>query len=208
MTVSFLLTVYFMKKHPEGEEDKGEGKGLNALFGKKKNKKAEAIPAPVKEEKKPDVAQITIEKEDLAAPFDGTVKPIAQCADPVFASKAMGDGIVIEPENDLLTSPVDGEVMMIFPTRHAIGLKADNGAEILIHIGMDTVSLEGKPFEVLVEAGQKIKAGQPLIRVDFDEIRKAGLSTQTPVIITNAKSFDRVKEGKVKAGDVIVKVKD
>lgn len=98
--------------------------------------------------------------------------------------------------------------MMVFPTKHAIGLKANNGAEILIHIGMDTVSLDGKPFEMLVAQDDKVKAGQPLIRVDFDTIRQAGLSTQTPVVITNGKSFDSVKDGQVKAGDVVLKVKD
>ena len=200
MAVSFLLTMYFMKKHPEGEEDNGKNK--KSLLSKKKDKSA------VIENNKTETIELHLEEDELAAPFDGTVKPITECADSVFSSKAMGDGFVIEPENATLVSPVDGEVMMVFPTKHAIGLKANNGAEILIHIGMDTVSLDGKPFEMLVAQDDKVKAGQPLIRVDFDTIRQAGLSTQTPVVITNGKSFDSVKDGQVKAGDVVLKVKD
>jgi len=119
----------------------------------------------------------------------------------------MGDGIVIEPESETICSPCNGVVKMVFPTGHAIGLEAENGAEILIHVGLDTVSLEGKPFKMLVQADEKVKAGQPLIEVDFDAIKAAGLKTETPVIITNQKAFDTLENGNVKQGSALLKIK-
>lgn len=139
--------------------------------------------------------------------MSGEVKPVESATDGVFASKAMGDGIVTVPENGLVCSPVNGKVVMAFPTKHAIGLQAENGAEILIHIGMDTVSLEGKPFELLVSQDQEVKAGQPLIIADLDAIRAAGLSIETPMVITNGKAFDLEKTGPVRAGERIIRVK-
>ncbi|MGM9961200.1 MAG: sucrose-specific PTS transporter subunit IIBC [Allobaculum sp.] len=189
MATSFILTIVFMK-HQGSKENKKDSKNA---------KDAEVV-------KEIEVNEITIEEpQDNAvyAPFNGTVKPVDQCADGVFASKAMGDGIVITPSDGNLYSPVDGEVMLVFPTKHAIGLKADNGAELLIHIGMDTVSLKGKPFEVLVKQGDKIKAGQLLVKVDLDQIRDAGLSIETPVIITNQKPFTLKNTGEVKAGQTV-----
>lgn len=196
MATSFALTIYFMKKHPEG---KTEESGSKKLF--KGKKKQEEISC---EKTRP-----VIEHRDAAlihAPFSGTVKPVSECKDAVFASKAMGDGIVIEPAEGTLYSPVDGEVVLIFPTKHAIGLKSENGTELLIHVGMDTVSLEGKPFETLVSQGDKIKAGQPLLKADLDQIRAAGLSIETPVVITNQKPFAIVQTGEVKAGDDVMKM--
>ena len=141
----------------------------------------------------------------IHAPFAGEVKPVSECKDGVFASKAMGDGVVITPENGSLYSPVDGEVMLVFPTRHAIGLKADNGTELLIHIGMDTVSLEGKPFEVFVKQGDKIKAGQLLATADLKAIQDAGLSIETPVVVTNQKPVEMMASGTVKAGQSVAR---
>lgn len=187
MATSFILTVFFMKR--QGAKDN-------------KNKEAKEI----EETKEIETNEVVIEEPQenaVYAPFNGTVKPVDQCADGVFASKAMGDGIIITPNDSRLYSPVNGEVMLVFPTKHAIGLKADNGAELLIHIGMDTVSLNGKPFEVLVKQGDKIKAGQLLAKVDLDQIRDAGLSIETPVIITNQKPFTLKNTGEVKAGQTV-----
>lgn len=202
MVTSFALTVYFMKKHPEGADDSASGAGLKGMF--KKNKKDDAaviIEGPA--------ASVAVDSQDanaVHAPFNGVVKPISECKDSVFASKAMGDGIVIVPENGNLYSPVTGEVMMVFPTKHAMGLKADNGAELLIHVGMDTVSLEGKPFEVLVKEGDHIDAGQLLMKADLDAIKDAGLSIETPVVITNQKAFNSEKDGNVQAGETILRI--
>lgn len=202
MVTSFALTVYFMKKHPEGADDSASGAGLKGMF--KKNKKDDAaviIEGPA--------ASVAVDSQDanaVHAPFNGVVKPISECKDSVFASKAMGDGIVIVPENGNLYSPVTGEVMMVFPTKHAMGLKADNGAELLIHVGMDTVSLESKPFEVLVKEGDHIDAGQLLMKADLDAIKDAGLSIETPVVITNQKAFNSEKDGNVQAGETILRI--
>lgn len=203
MAVSFALTIFFMKKHPDGADTStGNQKG----FSFKKKEAAPAAPA------KPEApAQVTVDNNDknsIHAPFNGTVKPVSECKDGVFASKAMGDGIVITPEDGNLYSPVDGEIMLIFPTKHAIGLKSEDGAELLIHVGMDTVNLEGKPFTTMANQGDKIKAGQLLLKVDLDAIKDAGLSIETPVVITNQKPFTLVKDGQVKAGQTVVKTSD
>lgn len=203
MAVSFLLTVYFMKKHPEDKTD--DGKSLNPF---KKNK--EAKEAKTENVKIENAAPASVSIDDhnpdvIHAPFAGEVKPVSECKDGVFASKAMGDGVVITPENGSLYSPVDGEVMLVFPTRHAIGLKAGNGTELLIHIGMDTVSLEGKPFEVFVKQGDKIKAGQLLATADLKAIQDAGLSIETPVVVTNQKPVEMMASGTVKAGQSVAR---
>lgn len=192
MAVSAILTVFLMRKYG-GDEIRQENRA------QKEDNLVREIAADLKDMK--------AEAGKLYAPFKGTVKPVAEAADAMFASKAMGDGIVIEPEDGVLVSPVNGEIMMIFPTKHAIGLKADDGEEILIHVGLDTVSLEGKPFEVLVKDGDKVKAGQPLMEVDLEAIRAAGLKTETPMIITNQIPFEITASGEVKAGQEVAKIK-
>lgn len=104
----------------------------------------------------------------------------------------MGQGLAIEPSAGTLYAPADGHVALVFPTGHAIGLNTDDGAEVLIHIGMDTVNLEGKGFETLVTKGQAIKAGDPLVKFDLDAIKAAGYEVTTPVIITNSKNYHNV----------------
>lgn len=104
----------------------------------------------------------------------------------------MGEGIAIQPKDDLIVAPFNGEVAMIFTTKHAIGLVSESGIELLIHVGIDTVQLNGKHFEALVESGQKIKKGQPLLKVDFNKVKKAGYDTVTPIIVTNTANFIEV----------------
>lgn len=130
-----------------------------------------------------------IEKEVLASVIEGHVIPLSQVKDEAFASGAMGKGVAVEPVNGKVVSPVNGEVTVLFPTHHAVGVKSDEGVEVLIHIGMDTVQLDGKGFTPHVKVGDKVKAGQLLIECDLDIIRDAGYSTVTPVIVTNSDEY-------------------
>ena len=125
----------------------------------------------------------------ITSPLAGEVKELSQATDPVFAQGLMGRGVVIVPSQGELVSPVNGRVTVFFPTKHAIGILSDEGVEILMHIGMDTVNLEGKGFEGYVSQGDKVKAGDKLISFDIDKIKKAGYVTETPVIITNSDSY-------------------
>ncbi|NQL66490.1 PTS system trehalose-specific EIIBC component [Streptococcus suis] len=128
-------------------------------------------------------------KIELVSPLTGQAKELSQATDPVFSSGVMGTGLVIEPSQGLLTAPVDGTVSVLFPTKHAIGITTAQGLELLIHIGMDTVSLEGKGFEAHVKQGDSIKAGDKLISFDIPTIQAAGLVTETPIIVTNQADF-------------------
>ena len=125
----------------------------------------------------------------ITSPLAGEVKELSQATDPVFAQGLMGRGVVIVPSQGDLVSPVNGRVTVFFPTKHAIGILSDEGVEILMHIGMDTVNLEGKGFEGYVSQGDKVKVGDKLISFDIDIIKKAGYVTETPVIITNSDSY-------------------
>ena len=125
----------------------------------------------------------------ITSPLAGEVKELSQATDPVFAQGLMGRGVVIVPSQGDLVSPVNGRVTVFFPTKHAIGILSDEGVEILMHIGMDTVNLEGKGFEGYVSQGDKVKVGDKLISFDIDMIKKAGYVTETPVIITNSDRY-------------------
>ena len=131
--------------------------------------------------------------DEVHSVADGEVINIEDVKDPVFSQKMMGDGFAVEPENGHIVSPVAGKVTSIFPTKHALGLVTDNGLEVLVHIGLDTVSLEGKPFEVKVSEGQTVAAGDLLVEADLDAIRAAGRETSTIVVFTNADAIKSVK---------------
>lgn len=131
--------------------------------------------------------------DEVHSVADGEVINIEDVKDPVFSQKMMGDGFAVEPENGHIVSPVAGKVTSVFPTKHALGLVTDNGLEVLVHIGLDTVSLEGKPFEVKVSEGQTVAAGDLLVEADLDAIRAAGRETSTIVVFTNADSIKSVK---------------
>lgn len=135
------------------------------------------------------------ESAEVVSPLAGQVKPLSQATDPVFSSGVMGQGVVIEPSQGELVSPVNGTVTVLFPTKHAVGIVSEEGVEMLMHIGMDTVSLDGKGFEAHVEQGDKVVVGQQLISFDMDVIKEAGLVTETPVIITNQDDFQADVEG-------------
>ena len=144
----------------------------------------------------------------LVSPLDGQVKPLSQATDPVFSSGVMGQGVVIEPSQGELVSPVNGTVTVLFPTKHAVGIVSEEGVELLMHIGMDTVSLDGKGFEAHVTQGDKVVVGQQLISFDMEVIKEAGLVAETPVIITNQDDFQADVEGDlprdIKRGDVLM----
>ena len=144
----------------------------------------------------------------LVSPLAGQVKPLSQATDPVFSSGVMGQGVVIEPSQGELVSPVNGTVTVLFPTKHAIGIVSEEGVELLMHIGMDTVSLDGKGFEAHVAQGDKVVVGQQLISFDTNVIKEAGLITETPVIITNQDDFQADVEGDlprdIKRGDILL----
>ena len=131
--------------------------------------------------------------DEVHSVADGQVINIEDVKDPVFSQKMMGDGFAVEPENGHIVSPVAGKVTSVFPTKHALGLVTDNGLEVLVHIGLDTVSLEGKPFEVKVTEGQTVAAGDLLVEADLDAIRAAGRETSTIVVFTNADAIKSVK---------------
>ncbi|WP_338231291.1 PTS sugar transporter subunit IIA [Companilactobacillus muriivasis] len=108
----------------------------------------------------------------LAAPIDGELTGIENVSDEVFSTKVMGDGFAIKPSSDLVVSPVSGEVTSVFPTKHAISITTDNGLEVLLHLGIDTVELKGAPFEMMVEAGQRVQVGDDLVKMNREEIVK------------------------------------
>ena len=147
--------------------------------------------------------------EEVYSVADGQVVALEQVKDPVFAQKMMGDGFAVEPANGNIVSPVSGTVSSIFPTKHALGLVTEAGLEVLVHIGLDTVSLEGKPFTVHVAEGQKVAVGDLLVTADLDAIREAGRETSTIVVFTNADAIQSVKleqTGSIAANTVVAKV--
>ena len=151
---------------------------------------------------------VLVESAEVVSPLAGQVKPLSQATDPVFSSGVMGQGVVIEPSQGELVSPVNGTVTVLFPTKHAVGIVSEEGVEMLMHIGMDTVSLDGKGFESHIKQGDKVVVGQQLISFDMDIIKEAGLVTETPVIITNQDDFQADVEGNlprdIKRGDVLM----
>lgn len=145
----------------------------------------------------------------IFSPLSGELIALSEVEDEVFASGAMGNGIAILPSEGRVVAPADAEVTLLFPTKHAIGLKTIDGAEILIHVGMDTVSLNGNGFDSYVSIGDKVKKGQTLLTFDIEKIKKAGLTTVTPIIITNTadyQSIDLCKDNKVTFEDFLLEL--
>lgn len=159
----------------------------------------------------PSVAdEVAVQSETIAAPLKGEVVALENVNDPVFSSGAMGKGAAIKPSGNQVVAPFDGEVQIAFPTGHAYGLKSDKGAEVLIHIGIDTVSLDGKGFDAKVQANQRIKKGDVLATFDSSVITEAGLDDTTMVIVTNTADFEDVSSvatGSVAEGADFIAVK-
>ena len=147
--------------------------------------------------------------EEVRSVAEGQVIELEKVQDPVFSQKMMGDGFAVEPANGQIVSPVAGKVTSVFPTKHALGLVTESGLEVLVHIGLDTVSLEGKPFTVKVEEGQTVAAGDLLVEADLDAIREAGRATTTVVVFTNGAAIQSVtltQTGQLPADAVVAKV--
>ncbi|NJP38823.1 PTS sugar transporter subunit IIA [Alkalicoccus luteus] len=146
-------------------------------------------------------------KDVLVSPADGEVVALSEVPDPTFAEKMMGDGVAVKPSSGKIVSPVTGEIMQLFPTKHAVGIKTVNGVEILLHIGIETVNMQGEGFKAHVGEGDKVSAGDTLIEFDLDLVNEKAESTITPVIITNGDavaSMDKVEGEKVIAGETTI----
>lgn len=125
----------------------------------------------------------------IYAPMEGQVVPVSEVPDPTFSEGMMGNGVAIKPTSGKVCSPVNGTVDMMFDTGHAVSLVSDAGAEILIHVGLETVGLNGAPFKVRVKSGDKVKKGQVLMEADLKAIEAAGLPTITPVLVCNSDDY-------------------
>ena len=139
----------------------------------------------------------------LCAPVKGRIIPIEEVSDPTFAEKILGDGAAIIPDIGLIVAPADATVESIFDTGHAVNLTTDNGAELLIHVGIDTVSLKGRHFKALVKNGDKVKTGQPMIEFDLDKIKEEGFDPTTMVVVTNHENYAEI----IRSGDKAVEKK-
>ena len=145
----------------------------------------------------------------IYTPCKGTVVPITEVPDPVFSEKVLGDGFAVIPAEGKIYAPTDGEVTLVFDTLHAVGMTSSMGTEILIHIGLDTVTLGGEPFTAHVAVGDKVKKGDLLVEVDLDKIKAAGLNSITPVLISNTDTYDKIslqKEGDVLFDEAVLKI--
>ena len=200
-----------------------KGNGVQVVYGPKvavikakledyletapKTPAAAAAPAPAAAPAAPAAAA---KDTVLAACLTGTVVPLAEVKDEAFASGALGDGIAIEPTDGELVAPADGEISSTFETHHAVGMTTADGAELLMHIGIDTVKLGGKHFTYLVNEGDKVKKGQPLIRFELEAIKAEGYPVTTPVIVCNTDDYAAVEakaSGTVKQGDALLELK-
>lgn len=146
---------------------------------------------------------------EVKAPVDGQVVAIETVDDEVFAQKMAGDGVAIVPVGELFTAPIDGVITKIFSTNHAYSIKSDQDLEVLVHIGLETVALKGEGFEALAKEGDKVKAGDPVIKVDLEYIKAHAKDIITPILVTDESKVESIdkKEKIVKSGDVIMEVK-
>lgn len=182
---------------------------LTTVVGKKKLTSEDVSGVDIKQAEFTETKNIDSEEnkldavaENFQAPITGITKKLSDIEDKGFASGAMGEGFAIEMQDGKVVAPFSGEVMVCFPTGHAYGLKSNDGKEILIHIGMDTVELDGKGFDVKVQAGQKIKQGDVLVNVDIDYVKSQGKSLVTPIVFTDGRKVELLQENvAVKAGD-------
>lgn len=144
----------------------------------------------------------------IYAPVNGEVIPLEEVPDPVFSQKMMGEGVAVIPEGGDICAPVDGTVILVADTKHAIGIRSKDGTEVLVHVGLETVALEGKGFDVLVQKGDDVSAGQRLMAVDWEYIRTNAESTITPIVITNGqetgKQYTFTGDKKGVAGETVI----
>ncbi|MDJ1371602.1 beta-glucoside-specific PTS transporter subunit IIABC [Gulosibacter molinativorax] len=182
--VAFILTLLFGVKQVEDKEDaEAASAAASGPAGASPSEMNDAL---------------------ISSPLDGNVIPLSEVKDEAFAGGALGKGVAIQPTGNTVQAPFNGTVVMVFPTGHAIGLRDANGAEVLIHIGLNTVELDGEHFEALVEQNQEVQAGDPLIRFDREAIGAAGYDLTTPVLVTNQADYPEVANearGEIKSGD-------
>lgn len=190
MAVGFVLTLIFYKDKTQEASGKAQRSGYEPEKGAAEAKAVDG-------------------KILIASPLKGKTVKLEDVKDEAFSSGALGKGIAIEPDEGVLYAPADGTVSALFPTGHAIGLTTDTGLELLIHVGMDTVQLDGKGFRAFVEVGDKVKQGQKLLEFDMQVIGEAGYSLVTPVLVTNSDDFEQVEPQEaehVQAGDLLLSV--
>ena len=147
-------------------------------------------------------------EELICSPVEGMIIPLERVPDDMFAQKMLGDGIAVNPQSSRWYAPVDGVVSVIYETKHAIGITTDQGTELLIHIGLDTYDLKGKPFEMMVHLQDHVCVGDLLMHVDIAYIKEQGYDPIAPVISTNKKIKLLNSKGEVKAGDVLFQIDD
>lgn len=190
MAVSFMMTLVLGKRQASKETQTVEVK--------------QSIATPVVE-----TTTASSQTMIICAPCDGAVKAMSESSDPVFAQKAMGDGFVIEPSDEIISAPADGEISFIFPSKHAIGMRLTDGSQLLIHCGMDTVNLNGEGFDVLVQEKQTVKKGTPLLQMNLNYIKEQGYGTEIPVVVTELaehKTLALMKTGLCHTGDSVLNI--
>ncbi|AGK52090.1 glucose-specific PTS transporter subunit IIBC [Bacillus sp. 1NLA3E] len=178
---------------PRSETIKGQMKDIMS------GKKPKAVPSSAPKGDKQNQSALSSD-DTFISPIKGEIKPITEVPDAVFSGKMMGDGFAIVPTEGMIVSPVDGKIVNLFPTKHALGILSDSGREILIHVGIDTVNLKGQGFETLVSENDRVVKGQPLLKVDLDFIKQNAPSIITPIVFTNLASNEAVvlkKQGSV-----------
>lgn len=151
-----------------------------------------------------------VNEVEIVAPLSGKAVPLEQVPDEAFAQKFMGDGIAIEPSDGLLVAPFDGTIAHLIDTHHAVIVEHESGLQMLLHIGINTVSLKGQGFEVKIANGDKVKAGQPLIQCDLEAVKAAGYSVVTPVVIANQEAVESFQLGEhelTRGQSLLMKVK-
>ena len=191
MAVGFVLTMIFYKEDAETVKAAENGDGGN-VSGAEGDKRQESVQGEIR----------------IYSPLKGETVKLEEVKDEAFASGLLGKGVAIMPEEGVLYAPADGLISALFPTGHAIGMTMDNGTELLMHVGMDTVQLEGKGFQTFTAVGDRVTRGQKLLEFDMKLIQEAGYSLVTPVLVVNAGETDEVvpAEGgrQVNAGDELI----
>ena len=199
--VSGAVMTYFWGITPENKEDFEAEAEMETVT--EAEKKEETIT------KKAERTAGQGETVEICSPLTGEIVPLDEVEDEVFASGVAGLGLAIRPSEGIVHAPCDGEISLVFPSKHAIGMTTKDGVELLIHVGINTVMLEGEGFETLVEEGTQVKAGQPLLRFESSFIQEKGYLLTSPVLVTNADDFQKVDcpvSGQVKAGEFIYRV--
>ena len=169
----------------------------------------EAVTETTEEQKQETEGQKVVETITISSPITGLAADLATAPDEAFAQKMMGDGAVVTPEDPYVRAPEDGEVAFVFDTKHAIGFVTDSGISLLIHVGIDTVKLNGEGFEALVESGQTVKKGEPMLKLDLDYLKEHAPSVTSPVLCTELEDNQRIrllKDGPVKAGEPLFEI--